>query len=582
MFRKQGSAFTFFVLLSLATSATAAPSKKAPTFGDLSEDILSCLQELDPVHATEMGIHTFDSKLADYSTASIKSFTSRLKQFETRLHKVKVAELRPHEQINHKLLKGNVDIALLDLNQIEWYRRSPQLYVDQAVNGIYFLMLSQHAPLSEKLPSILGRMRGVSTLLAQAQKNLGKQPKVSIDAAKESLESGMEFYREVAGELMRQFPARANEILQVSTAARGAMTNFEGHLAALEPGSEKGFAIGKVNFDYKLAHEYFLQFDADSLLHIGEGLLATAQKQYKEFESYVELNHQNGQDSVFIPATFTRQDLLDYYGWEVNQVKALLKLNDIVRVPDDIAPVTVIQTPPFLHTMISGIAYQPAGPFDKIHQGYFYVRPIPDSIDRTQLDARYRYVHRRGFRGSVVHEAYPGHHLQMQLAAHNSDPVRKWQMNTMMIEGWALYCEEMMYHSGLFGREDPSQWLGILGGIRFRAARIVADVKLHTGEFTYDDCVEWMTKTLEVETSAGEEYIRKEVRRYTISPTVQMSYLMGKREIERLKEAVSKREGSNFSERAFFDRLLGEGSIPPQLMWDALNLTTDSSAVSKP
>ncbi|HVP07293.1 MAG TPA: DUF885 domain-containing protein, partial [Candidatus Acidoferrum sp.] len=554
------------------TAGAAKTKKKAQTVGDLSEEIMAALQAFFPVHATEMGIHTYDKHLADYSSKSVKQMVSALKGYQGRLKKFEKTDLSPEQRTDWKLIQSNVEVALLDLNQIEWYKKSPVLYVDEAVNGVYFLTLSHHASEAEKLPLILGRMREVPALFTQAQANVKNPSKVLIDAAKESLEAGLEFYRQVAGEYQKQFPARANEILQVSTAAREAMSDYLTYLNGLEPGPEKSFAIGKDNFNYLLAHEYFLTYDSDSLLKIGEALLADAQKAYKEFESYVELNHQNGQDSVFIPASFTRQDVIDYYQWETDQIKTFIKMNGIVTIPDDIAPVTVVQTPPFLHTMISSIAYQPAGPFDRAQQGYFYVRPLPDSIDRKQLDARYRYVHRRGFRGSVVHEAYPGHHLQMQLANHNLDPVRKWQMNTMMIEGWALYCEEMMYHDQLYGREDPAQWLGILGGIRLRAARIVADVKLHNGDFTYDECVGWMTKTLEIESESGEQFVRAEVRRYTVTPTVQMCYLIGKREIESLRAAAMRKGGANFSERSFHDALLAEGSIPPTLMWDIMGL----------
>jgi uncharacterized protein (DUF885 family) len=134
----------------------------------------------------------------------------------------------------------------------------------------------------------------------------------------------------------------------------------------------------------------------------------------------------------------------------------------------------------------------------------------------------------------------------------------------------------------LYGQEDATQWLGILGGIRYRAARIVADVKLHTGEFSYDECVDWLTRTLEISTESGEDYIRKEVRRYTHTPTVPMCYLIGKLEIQRLKEAVAKQRDTNFSERDFYDRLLSEGSIPPALMWEALGLTGESQTAATP
>jgi uncharacterized protein (DUF885 family) len=322
-----------------------------------------------------------------------------------------------------------------------------------------------------------------------------------------------------------------------------------------------------------LTHEYFLTFDSDSLLTIGETLLQQARDEYDEYEKYVEQYHQNGQDSVFVPASFNKQDVLDYYNWETKQVRLFIESHDIVSIPEDIAPLSVVETPSFLRSMVPGIAYMSPGPFDERQHGYFFVRPIPNDLDRTQREARFRYVNRRGFKGSVVHEAYPGHHLQMQIAGRHASDVRKWQQNMMMLEGWALLCEEMMYQAELYGDEDPAQWLGVLGGIRFRAARIVADVKLHIGEFTYQQCVDWMIDVLNAESESDRAYLRKSVRKYTLTPTVWMSYLMGKREIMRLRDAAKSMGGSLFSERVFYDHLLSEGSIPPALMWEALDLT---------
>jgi uncharacterized protein (DUF885 family) len=558
----------------LTLSAEAAQSKKkAASLDDLGADILSALQAFNPVHATEMGIHAYDAKFTDYSPNSVKDMVKRLQQFDARLDKFEKQTLSDHDRVDLRLLRSDVRVLLADLSKIEWYRKSPQLYVDEALNGIYFLVLSEYAPMDKKLPAILGRMRQVPALFTTARGNIKKPPAILVQLAKSSLDDAMEFYRQIANDLAKQFPNRANEIIRTATAAREAMNDFQTAIGDMPTGDDKSFAIGETNFNYLLANEYFMDITADSLLKLGQVLLDSAQGEYAAFEKVVETSRQIGQDSVFAPKSFTRQDILDYYNWEANQVKTYLKMNGIITVPDDVAELKVVETPPVLRSMISGIAYQPAGPFDPPQPGHFYVRPIPDSLDRTQLDARYRYVQRRGFKGSVVHEGFPGHHLQMQLAAHNPDPIRKWQMNTMMEEGWALYSEEMMYRAGLYGMDDPSQWLGVLGGIRFRAARIVADVKLHTGQFTYDECVEWMTKTLGAETESAEQYVRKEVQRYTYTPTIQMSYLMGKREIERLRDAAQKRDGSDFSEHKFYDALMAEGSIPPTLMWGIMRLS---------
>lgn len=563
-----------FILISFLLSMPTglAIAKKSRTFQDICLEVLESLQSFYPVRATEMGIHAHDFHLGDYSSKSVKSMIKKLNGFEKSLYKYKKGNLEDYQRLNYKLVKSYVDIALLDLKRIRWHRTSPQLYVDEAIQGLYLLTISSHAPLNEKRVAMVARMKAVPGLFATARKNLKNPPPIYIEAALESLESGQVFYRNVAGELMSKFPEEADKILKVSTAAREAMTDFATWLAELTPGDPTSFAIGKKNFDYKLSNEYFLDFDSDSLLRIGTRLLAEADSAYRAYESLIEENHQNGADSVYVPASFSREDILAYYSWETAQVRLFLEESGFITVPDDIAPVKIVETPAFLSTMITGIAYQPAGPFDSLQQGIFYVRPVPDDLDRRQLEARFRYSHRRGFRGSIVHEAYPGHHLQMQLAGRHPDPVRRWAYNIMMIEGWALYSEDAIYRHGLFGEEDPVQWLGVLGGIRFRAMRIVADVLLHTGQLTYEECVDWACDALQITTESSRQFVGREIRRYTLSPTYQMSYLMGKREIMKLREAAMVRDGDAFDLRAFHDALLAEGSIPPALMWKVLGL----------
>ncbi len=559
-------------LTAILLIAFASQTHANTEFEKLSNDILESLQSFYPVHATEMGIHAYDHRLTDYSSKSVSSMIKSLNNFQKKLYRYRSAKLSQDEAINYKLLKSNLDIALLDLKQIKWHKKSPQLYVDDAVNGVYFLILSNHAPLSEKVVPLLSRMKSCNTFFATARKNIKNPPQIYVDAAIESLESAIDFYKEVAAELMNKFPERADNILKTSTKARDAMNDFIIYLSEIKVGDENSFAIGTKRLDYKLQHEYFLDYTSDSLLKIGETLFADADKAYKAYKTFVESHHQNGSDSVFVPSVFNKQDILDYYTWETEQVKIFLQKNEIVTIPENLAPVSVIETPAFLRSMIAGIAYQPAGPFDANQHGYFYVRPIPDDLSRKMLESRYRYVHRRGFKGSVVHEAYPGHHLQMQIAGMNSDPVRKWQMNLLLIEGWALYSDQMMYEQGLFGKEDHNQWLGILGGIRFRAARVIADMKLHTGQFSYQECVDWMNDALEIESESGKTYIKKQVRKYTMAPTMPMSYLSGKTEILKLLEAYKAKQGSAFKLKNFHDELLSHGSIPPALLWDLFGL----------
>lgn len=256
-----------------------------------------------------------------------------------------------------------------------------------------------------------------------------------------------------------------------------------------------------------------------------------------------------------------------YYLWNVEQTKLYLSQKGILTVPEDIGQCLIVETPPFLRNIIGSIAYEPPGTFSEDQTGFFYVRPLPDSLEDEQKAVYSKYINRRGFRGSVVHEAYPGHHMQFMMSSRVQDDIRKWQSNICYVEGWALYCEEMMYENGFYGT-DKRRYLNVLGGIQFRAARIIVDVKLHTGEMTIDQAVDWMTKALD----ADSNFIRTEVNRYTLNPTVPMSYLIGKKEVIKLRDAMKTKEGGRFSLMNFHDRYLSEGMLPPRLLWELWGL----------
>jgi len=142
-------------------------------------------------------------------------------------------------------------------------------------------------------------------------------------------------------------------------------------------------------------------------------------------------------------------------------------------------------------------------------------------MDAGERAARYKYIHRRGFRGGVVHEAYPGHHLQLQMASRVDDDVRKWQQSLLFLEGWALYCEEMMSDFGFY--KDERQYLTVLRGI------------------ITDEAVQWIAETMDIEPA---EWIRTEVRRYAQQPTIPMCYLTGKLEILKLRDDLKAIEGT--------------------------------------
>jgi len=540
-------------------------SKADKNFEKLASEILDNLQKFYPVRASEKGIANYDYLVTNYSRKSVRSEVAKLKKFETRLYKYKNSKLTQENKISRQLLKSNLDLALYDLSRIKWHTKNPYLYINEAVNSVYFLLLSQQTSPGEQAQNILARMKTIPDLFVQARGNLKSPPPVYIELAREMIITGLDFFNSVRIDLSKQFPELANEINNAADRIILSLNEYDNFLANISPGAEDSYAIGKSDFDYKLKHEYFIDFDSDSLLKIGQTLFEEADSAYKAYDLWLVANEP--EDSVFVPGSIKKQDVLDYYNWEVDQVKQFLKSEDILTIPEDIGECKIVETPEVFRSVIGGIAYQMPGAFNSDQTGYFYVSPIPDNLNDEDRDYYYRRMYQHRFKGSVVHEAFTGHHVQSQFAGRNNSDLRKWQENNCLIEGWALYSEEMMYQNGLYGN-DKQAYLRILGGIRFRAARIILDVKLHTGQISREEAVNWL-----VEIWGGyEKFARSEINRYTLSPTYQMSYLIGKIEVLELLDDYKKKMGDSFSLKDFHDRLLAEGSIQFSLIRKAWGL----------
>jgi uncharacterized protein (DUF885 family) len=182
--------------------------------------------------------------------------------------------------------------------------------------------------------------------------------------------------------------------------------------------------------------------------------------------------------------------------------------------------------------------------------------PHADEDDRTKRD-RLEGHPRAGIAVIACHEGYPGHHLQLTVAADHTSLARRALRSNLMVEGWGLYVEELMTELGYL--DQPDTKLLRLKDLLWRAARVVVDVGLSTGEMTFDEAVSYMVERPRLEPPNA----LAEVRRYTLTPTQPSSYALGRQSILDLRERA---RGKGWGMRLFHDRLLAAGSLPPKLL----------------
>lgn len=409
------------------------------------------------------------------------------------------------------------------------------------------------------------RLEDVPRFIEQARANVKDPPRLYAEAAVDGLRDAEDFFKESAAELGKQVPELASRL---AAAADKTVNSVRAWRAGLEldlPRLNDSFAMGREKFDYLLATDKFLDFGSDSLLRMGENLFArtdSVRKVLRAKETEVLKRHppEPSKDEP-APPGFAKRDVLADEQDEIDSMRAWVECSNFATVPDWVGPLRVVETPAFLRRVIPGIAMEGAAPLDKEQTGYMYIPPLPDRFDTALARQYYNRGWRHGYRGGIVHEGLPGHHFQISVANHHPSFIRRLQFNTCLIEGWALYCEQMVVDQGLYP-PDSFPDLRWLGGVWFRAARIIVDAKLHTGRMSYDDAWKFMVEKCWPDTA----FFKAEVRRYCLSPSQPMSYLVGKTQLLALRDEYHRKMGDRFSLREFHDRLLAEGSIPVSLI----------------
>ena len=211
----------------------------------------------------------------------------------------------------------------------------------------------------------------------------------------------------------------------------------------------------------------------------------------------------------------------------------------------------------------------PPGVYDRDPTGFYFIPTYnPDSKNfyiRAAIEDP---------RPILGHEGIPGHFLQLSIANHVKDEIRRQSGDNLFVEGWALYGEEMLMREGLYPPDSASQGQ-ILRLARYRSARIGVDVNLHTGKWTFEQAVQYFMEAGGLDREAAEG----EAAGAASSPTQKISYIVGKWQIMDLLGRYRDRMGNKFRLGQFHDELIANGSLPLSIInWIMLD---DPSEVKK-
>ncbi len=523
-----------------------------------AQEILTEIWAFHPVAATQFGIHKYDGQMPDYSKNSLIKRTKRFKQLKEQLLGIDTLVLSIDELVDYYLLVALLNDELFDLETRNIYEQNPLVYVQACINGVYTIMIRHATSPQERMRPVSARVRQVPGFLEVARQNLKRPCDILCEIGINQLIEGEKFIEGIYESYKDSLPeAERLEFQQAKVAAVAAMMRF-GYW--LEKNQDKGarYYLGKENYDYRLRNVHFIDIDADSILRIGEHYLALAARM---IDSLDRLLQPSARQMVTLPQDFGREDVVRYRVQEVNNLRDYVMAANIVTVPEWVGEIQLVETPLFLRTLIPGVAMIPPGPYDESKTSIFFTPALPIIFDLAEAEYFYNYIHNRWFLSSAVHEAFPGHHLQLSIANHHLSVVRRTFHDYFFVEGWALYCEELMAKSGFY-EDTIGAMINALEGVRYRAARVIVDVKLQTGVFDYEDALQFMVDTF----GGSEGYYSREIKRYISNPIQPSSYLIGKIQLQELRQKYERMKGNDVGLKDFHDELLSHGSIPFMLM----------------
>ncbi len=522
------------------------------------------VMEERPTIATQLGDHRYDHRLGHYDAATLKRQLAEQKELLAEFEGLGTGDFSLDASIDHTIAVQTLKHLIRNTEVRRPTYRDPGQYLNVALGGIFVLIIRDFAPLPQRLESALGRLREVPRALEEGKANIipAETPKLWAQMALESAQMGAGLFMGLLPSLAPQVPDIADELTQAAQTAGQAVQDYAAWIQAeVLPQAQGDFKAGQALFNTLLRESHMVDWDADWLLGKGHELYDSTLAEMEALSEEIDPTKSAKELVEEIKANHPPADeLLDTYRQAMERARQFVIDRDLVTIPEE-EDLKIVETPMFMRNQIPYAAYMQPGLLDEDQQGVFMVTPVDPNAPPEEQKEKLRGHGYDDLPVTALHEAYPGHHLQLVVANLNKSLPRLFGgfLSTLFIEGWAFYCEEMMEQQGFI--DKPIQRLGRLQAQLWRAARIIVDVSLHTGDMTYDEAVQFMIEKANLEPSDA----KAEVNRYTQSPTQPMSYLMGKYEILQIVDAYQARFPDH-SLKQMHDAILRGGSLPPRLM----------------
>jgi len=525
-------------------------SAATATLHKMADDYYAWRNENYPVHSSDVGLHTWDDRLTDYSPAKIAERAQRVRALLEKIRAMKTDNWPKDERIDWILSRAQLENVDFGNRLLKFEQTNPQVYTGECTDAIFSLLKKEYDTPRKRALAATARLKQMPALLKQGLRNLQNPVKLY---AKLAIQSARSIDPLLNNSLMAlDVDLAPNEHDELIRARDGALAAIHGYADELEKRLPKmvDFApMGEANYNYYLKHILLLPLNGSEVEMIGRAELA----RYRALEALLpdpKLADPDPKRSANIPPD--QASFLKAYESREAEMISFLKQHNLVALPDYLGAFQIRQLPEAFKPTSPGGFMNPPGVYDKDPTGFYFIPTYEPESKNFYIRAAIEDP-----RPILGHEGIPGHFLQLSIANHLSDEIRRQHEDTVFIEGWALYGEEMSMRTGLYPNNSPAQGQ-ILRLSRYRAARIGVDVNLHTGRWSFEQAVKYFMEAGGLDREAAEG----EAAGAASSPTQKISYIIGKWQIMNLLGRYKDRQGENFRLGQFHDDLIKNGSLP--------------------
>ncbi len=516
---------------------------------------------LHPSEATALGFHDpYDSHFEDYSANGVQRQIAVDEQYLAEFEKQSASDER-------ELVTAHINGDLLELQNIRPWETNPDHYSSSVSESIFGLISRKFAPPGQRLRDVIAREQKIPQVFAEARQNLKNPPRIYTEVALQQLPGIESFF---ANDVPAAFTdvkdqGLLTEFHKSNAAVIEALKSYETWLRTdLLLRSNGDYRIGAENYQKKLAYDEMVDIPLDRVLAIGYENLRANQQRLVEVCKKIDASKTPQQIAEQLERDHPPADqLLQAFRNTLGGLIDFINTHGIITIPSTVRPI-LEETPPFERALTTASMDTP-GPYEKVATEAYFNVTLPEKGWSPAKTQEFMTAFNRGtIVSTAIHEAYPGHYVQLLWFQKVPSKVRKLIGCGTNIEGWAHYTEQMMLDQG-YGNGDPGLRVGQLLDALLRNCRYIVGIEMHTGKMTYDQAIQFFMKNGHM----SHAYAELETKRGTSDPTY-LVYTLGKLQIMKLRQDYEKKMGSNFSLEQFHDDFMRQGGVPIKLIRKAM------------